>query len=203
MCTTGRTLGASQPAASQSADPPIPGTFLSPAWRRPLATFTIVNGGTGSVTFENASYVSGSQNLGVLSGSAGIAVGSSLTLGTGTLRLSTTGAITQTAGTIAANTAGLSAATGITLAQPSNDVTTLAAQTTAGNIAFTDTNGFTIGAVSATVDGFHPEITGLSAAAGTITFQSGGAVTQTQRILASALNMQGSGPYTSRTIRMT
>jgi hypothetical protein len=110
--------------------------------------------------------------------------------------LTTTGAITQTAGTITANIAGLSAAFGITLAQPTNNVTTLAAQTLAGSMTFTDTSGFTIGAVSATADGFHPAITGLSAAAGAVTLQSGGAVTQTQRILAAALNLQGSGSYT-------
>jgi trimeric autotransporter adhesin len=115
-------------------------------------------------------------------------------LGTGTLRLTTSGAITQTAGSIAANTAGLSAGTGITFSQPVNDVTTLAAQTATGNISLTDTNGFTMGSVAATADGFHPAISGLTAP-GTIALQSGGAVTQTQRILASTLNLQGNGPY--------
>ena len=107
------------------------------------SAINVVNGGAGSVTFENAPYVSGNQDLGVASGSGGIAVDSSLTIGTGTLRLTTSGAITQTAGAITANIAGLSAGTGITLAQPANNVTTLAAQTTAGNISFTDTDGFT------------------------------------------------------------
>ena len=69
------------------------------------SAINIVNGGTGSVTFENAPYVSGNQNLGVLRGSGGISLGSNLTVGTGTLRLTTTAAITQTAGTITANTA--------------------------------------------------------------------------------------------------
>ncbi len=159
------------------------------------SAINVVNGGGGSVTFENAPFVSGNQNLGVLSGSGGISLGSNLTLGTGTLRLTTTGTITQTAGTITASTAGLSAVTGISLAQPTNNVTTLAAQTTAGNISVTDTNGFAVGSVSATVDGFHPAIAGLTANAGTVTLQSGGLVTQTQRILASALSLQGSGPY--------
>jgi hypothetical protein len=160
------------------------------------SALNVVNGGTGSVTFETAPYVSGNQNLGVASGSGGIAVGSSLTLGTGTLRLTTTGTITQTAGTVTANTAGLSAATGITLTQPTNNVTTLAGQTTAGNLAFTDTNGFTIGSVGATADGFHPAIAGLTASAGDVTLQSGGAVTQSAAITASGLSLQGSGPYT-------
>ncbi len=159
------------------------------------SAINVVNGGAGSVTFENAPYVSGNQDLGVASGSGGIAVDSSLTIGTGTLRLTTSGAITQTAGAITANIAGLSAGTGITLAQPANNVTTLAAQTTAGNISFTDTDSFSIGSVSATVDGFHPAITDFTANAGTITLQSGGLVTQTQRILASALSLQGNGPY--------
>ena len=160
------------------------------------SAINIVNGGTGSVTFETASYVSGDNNFGVVGGSGGITIGSSLTLGTGTLRLTTTGAITQTAGSLTADTAGLSAASGINVVQPANNVTTLAAQTTAGNLAFTDTNGFTIDSISATVDGFHPAITDLAASAGSITLQSGGAVTQTQKILASTLNLQGSGPYT-------
>jgi hypothetical protein len=159
------------------------------------SAINVVNGGAGSVIFENAPYVSGNQDLGAASGSGGIAVNSSLTIGTGVLRLTTSGAITQTAGAITANIAGLSAGTGITLAQPANNVTTLAAQTTAGNISFTDTDSFSIGSVSATVDGFHPAITDFTANAGTITLQSGGPVTQTQRILASALSLQGSGPY--------
>ena len=112
------------------------------------SAINVVNGGAGSVTFENAPYVSGNQDLGVASGSGGIAVDSSLTIGTGTLRLTTSGAITQTAGAITANIAGLSAGTGITLAQPANNVTTLAAQTTAGNITFTDTRRLHVSAVS-------------------------------------------------------
>lgn len=160
------------------------------------SAITIVNGGAGSVTLETAPYVSGNNDVGLVSGSGGIALGSSLTLGSGTLRLTTSGAIAQTGGSITADTAGLASASGISLTQPTNNVTMLAAQTTAGNLAFTDTNGFTIGSVAATVDGFHPALTGLTAGGGTITLQSGGAVTQTQRLLASALSLQGSGPYT-------
>ena len=159
------------------------------------SALNIVNGGTGSVTFENAPYLSGNQNLGVVSGSGGIDLGSNLTLGTGTLRLTTTGAITQTAGTITATTAGLSAATDINLAQPTNNVTTLAAQTTSGNILFADNNGFTVGSDAATPDGLHPAIVGLSAGAGNVTLQSGGPVTQTAAITANGLNLQGIGFY--------
>ncbi len=174
---------------AQTGDIFVTGVAAAPA------SINMVNGGTGSITFQTNPYVSGGRNLGVLAGSGGINLSSDLTLGAGTLRLTTTGAITQTAGAITANTVGLSAATDITLAQPANNVTTLAAQTTTGNISFADTNDFTIGSVSATADGFHPAITGLTASAGIITLQSGGAVTQTQRILASALSLQGSGPY--------
>ena len=81
------------------------------------------------------------------------------------------------------------------MTQPTNNVITLAAQTTAGNISFTDANGFAVDSVSATMDGFHPAIAGLTTNAGTVTLQSGGLVTQTQRILASAFSLQGSGPY--------
>ena len=159
------------------------------------SALNIVNGGAGSVIFENAPFVSGNQNLGVLSGSGGISLGSNLTVGTGTLRLTTTGAIMQTAGTLTANTTGLSAVTGITLAQPTNNVTILAAQTTTGGIDFADTNGFAVNNLGATVDGFHPAIAGITANVGTVALQSGGLVTQTQRILASALSLQGGGPY--------
>lgn len=159
------------------------------------SSLQIVNGGTGSVTFENAPYVSGNQPLGVTGGTGGITIGQDLTLGTGTLRLTTTGAISQTAGTLIAETAGLSAASGITLAQPLNDVVTLAARTAAGDLTFTNNNGFTIGGATATADGFHPAVAGVSAG-GAITLQSGGAVTQTQRILGSSLRLQGSGPFT-------
>ena len=159
------------------------------------SSLQIVNGGTGSVTFENAPYVSGNQPLGVTGGTGGITIGQDLTLGTGTLRLTTTGAISQTAGTLIAETAGVSAASGITLAQPLNDVVTLAARTAAGNLTFTNNSGFTIGGVTATADGFHPAVTGVSAG-GAITLQSGGAVTQSQRILGSSLRLQGSGPFT-------
>ena len=159
------------------------------------SSLQIVNGGTGSVTFENAPYVSGNQPLGVTGGTGGITIGQDLTLGTGTLRLTTTGAISQTAGTLIAETAGVSAASGITLAQPLNDVVTLAARTATGDLTFTNNNGFTIGGVTATADGFHPAVTGVSAG-GAIILQSGGAVTQTQRILGSSLRLQGSGPFT-------
>ncbi len=160
------------------------------------AALNMVTGGMGTITFETAPYVSGNQNLGVASGSGGISLGNDVTLGTGTLRLTTSGAITQTAGVITANTAGLSAGNSITLSQLANNVTTLAAQTSTGDISLTDANGLTIAGVGATGDGFHPAITGLTAVSGTMTLQSGGAVTQTQRILASTLNLQGNGPYT-------
>ena len=160
-----------------------------------LSAMTFVNGGVGSVAFENASYVSGNQNLGVVSGSGGIDLDTNLTLGTGTLRLTSAGAITQTAGTVAAGTVGLSAGTGINLSQPTNNVTTFAVQTGAGDLALTEIDGFTIGSVGATADTFHPAITGLNAGAGSITLQSGGAVIQTAAITASGLHLLGGGAY--------
>ena len=109
--------------------------------------------------------------------------------------MTTAGAITQTAGTVAAGTVGLSAGTGIDFSQLTNNVTTFAAQTGAGNLALTEIDGFTIGSVGATADTFHPAITGLNAGAGTITLQSGGAVTQTAAITASGLRLLGGGTY--------
>ena len=132
MCYYGSNFGSVTAGSFTIGRPTHTGNIYVTGVAAALSAMTFVNGGVGSVTFENAPYVSGNQNLGVVSGSGGIAVDSSLTIGTGTLRLTTSGAITQTAGAITANIAGLSAGTGINLAQPTNNVTTLAAQTTGG-----------------------------------------------------------------------
>lgn len=191
----GSLFGSLTPGSFTIGRPTHSGNIFVTGVAAATSSIQIVNGGAGAVTFENSPYVGGNQSLGVTGGTGGITIGQDLTLGTGTLRLTTTGAISQTAGTLIADTAGVSAASGITLAQPLNAVVTLAARTAAGDLTFTNTNGFTIGGATATADGFPPAVTGVSAG-GAITLQSGGAVTQTQRILGSSLRLQGSGSFT-------
>ena len=59
------------------------------------APTTLQTTGTGAVTFETAPYVAPNLDLGVVSGTGGITLGQTVTVGTGTLRLTTTGGITQ------------------------------------------------------------------------------------------------------------
>ncbi len=158
---------------------------------------TVINGGTGELTVENAALTSPTNsNVGLVSGSGGTTLAADVNVGTGTLRITTPGAITQSAGALTADTLALVAGTGITVAQAGNDVATLAAQTTVGNIAFRDSTGVGIGSIGASVDGFHPAITGLTAGAGNVAVSAGGAVTQTAPIVANGLSLQGTGPYT-------
>ena len=89
----------------------------------------------------------------------GITLGQNVTLGTGTLRLTTTGGITQSGGSLTANLLGASAGTGISLSQAGNDVNVVAAQSAAGGLTLRDSDDLVIGAAPA-VPGLHPAITG-------------------------------------------
>jgi len=166
--------------ATQTGDIFVTGVAAAPA-----AT-TLQTTGTGGVTFETAPYVAGNLNLGVVSGTGGITLGQSVTVGTGTLRLTTTGAITQPAGSLTANLLGASAGTGITLPQAGNDVNIVAAQSAAGGMTLRDTDDLVIGAAPA-VPGLHPAITGVSAPGQAVTLTTGGPLTQTQPLVADSL----------------
>ena len=166
--------------ATQTGDIFVTGVAAAPA------PTTLQNGGTGGVTFENAPYVATNQDLGVVSGTGGITLGQNLTLGTGALRLTTTGAVSQPAGGITAALVGIAAGTGITMNQATNDVNTLAAQSTTGGIVFRDSDDVVLGAAPA-VPGLHPALNGITATGQSVTLTTGGALTQTQPIVADSL----------------
>ena len=160
---------------------------------------TIAANTTGAVSYRDNTGLS----VGTVNSTSGIATaGNNLTLQTGgTLTLNNTinvgvgnatlnsaGAVTQGVGnTITASGLELLGAGPFTLTDAGNDISTLAAST-AGVISYRDTNGFAIGTVNAT--------NGVTTGGNSLTLRAGGAVTQTQTITASTLELLGSGPYT-------
>jgi filamentous hemagglutinin family protein len=103
---------------------------------------------------------------------------------TGNLTLNAANSVTQT-GAISANGLELLGTGSYTLTNTANDITTLAGNTT-GAISFRDSNGFNIGTVNTTV--------GITTSSN-LTLNAGGAVTQTEKISASGLELLGSGSY--------
>jgi filamentous hemagglutinin family protein len=73
-----------------------------------------------------------------------------------------------------------------TLTNTANNISTLAANTS-NFIKYTDTDGFAIGTVNST--------NGISAPGKNVTLTAGGAVTQSQAITASGLELKGAGDY--------
>ena len=100
--------------------------------------------------------------------------------------LSATGAVTQTAA-IRAQDLLLTGVGPFSLANASNDIGVLAINTT-GDVQFTETNGFEVGAVMG--------VSGADVGANKLTFSAGGAVTQTATVKARELLLLGTGPYT-------
>jgi CHAT domain-containing protein len=97
------------------------------------------------------------------------------------------GAVTQTQ----AITANILTLTGtgtgsFDLGTQNNDVNKLTATTVNQDVKFKDSNGFSVG------DG----TTGIAVGTGNVTLTAGGAVTQTEAITASGLELSGSGNYT-------
>ncbi len=160
---------------------------------------TIAANTTGAVSYRDNTGLS----VGTVNSTSGIATaGSNLTLqtggtltlnnsinvGVGSATLNSVGAVTQGVGnTITASGLELLGTGPFTLTDAGNDIGTLAAST-AGVISFRDTNGFAIGTVNAT--------NGVTTGGNSLTLRAGGAVTQTQTITASNLELLGSGPYT-------
>jgi hypothetical protein len=164
-----------------------------------LSAMTFVNGGVGSITFENAPYVSGNQNLVVVSGSGGIDLGTNLTLGTGSVSLTAlTGSILDGNGganNLTASTGNLSATNSIGTAGDPLDTTVnvLNASTTAGGIFVSEADAVTLGTVSATGGNIaisnstgDMTITSVSAPAGTVDLSALG---------GSILSGGGAGPH--------
>ena len=166
--------------ATQTGDIFVTGVAAAPA------PTTLQTTGPGAVTFETAPYVAPNLDLGVVSGTGGITLGQTVTVGTGTLRLTTTGGITQSGGSLTANLLGASAGTGISLSQAGNDVNVVAAQSAGGGLTLRDSDDLVIGAAPA-VPGLHPALTGVSAPGQSVTLTTGGALSQTQPIVADSL----------------
>ena len=166
--------------ATQTGDIFVTGVAAAPA------PTTLQTTGPGAVTFETAPYVAPNLDLGVVSGTGGITLGQTVTVGTGTLRLTTTGGITQSGGSLTANLLGASAGTGISLSQAGNDVNVVAAQSAGGGLTLRDSDDLVIGAAPA-VPGLHPALTGVSAPGQSVTLTTGGALSQTQPIVAQSL----------------
>ena len=166
--------------ATQTGDIFVTGVAAAPA------PTTLQTTGSGAVTFETAPYVAPNLDLGVVSGTGGITLGQTVTVGTGTLRLTTTGGITQSGGSLTANLLGASAGTGISLSQAGNDVNVVAAQSAGGGLTLRDSDDLSTGAAPV-VSGLHPALTGVSASGQSVTLTTGGALSQTQPIVADSL----------------
>lgn len=102
-----------------------------------------------------------------------------------TILLSGAGAITDS-GAIAATALGVQNTAGVTLDHVASDVDSLAANVGANNFSFTDADGFNIATVGT--------ITGIQG--NTITLTAGGAVTDSNAIVATALDLTSVGNIT-------
>ena len=116
-------------------------------------TVSSLTTGMGDVTFNQTG--GGNVSFGVISATNfELCLGSGDIILTGNIdatdiRLQTdAGLINQTAGAITGTNLGVRATAGITLSQSGNDVTNFAAESTAGSIAFTDSDGFDVDTVT-------------------------------------------------------
>ena len=110
------------------------------------------------------------------------------TSGATSLRGGTNGNITQSQAIVAASLRASTTGTGtISLTNTSNNVTTLALSTANQNASFRDSNGFDIGTASG--------INGTNVGSGNLTLNAGGAVTQSQDIIASGLELLGGNEF--------
>ncbi|MDB5385367.1 MAG: Extracellular serine protease precursor, partial [Planctomycetaceae bacterium] len=151
------------------------------------ATLTV---GTSSNPLSSLTF-SAAQNLtvggGNLTAFAGTMAFNSAFTATGTVDLTNGAGGTSQTGALTVPSLVLRG-TGVDLFTNSgNNITTLAVSTSA-NVSYRDTDGFALGTVAGVV--------GINVGANNITLQSGGAVTQSQKITASGLELLGAGPYT-------
>lgn len=182
------TQGAGRTITATSAEFLGPTDFLLATEVNAVGSLAAGDGGNGvplSFSFRN----NGNLQIATVDGTAGIT-------STGTVKLqSDAGNITQSGtGVISAPTLGVRAATGIDLSTATNKITTtIAAQTTAGDIRFKNQAGFDIGTVAA--GGGFSGATGLQAA-GLVSLEvttAAETVTQSQAILAVEAELLGAG----------
>lgn len=134
-------------------------------------TVTTLAGNTGTVKFK----ANGGFDIGTINGSTGLTT-------SGNTTLDSTGMVSQSAALNAAGLELLGTGGSYVLYSQNNAVTTLAANT--GLVQFRDDAGFNIGTVNST-----PGLTVSSFAA----LETGGTVTQNQKITASQLELLGVG----------
>jgi hypothetical protein len=141
---------------------------------------SVLAGNTGTVTFlDNTGFSVGMVNAAGLTTS-------------GDATLLSAGAVTQSQ-LISAAGLRLSGTGTFTLQNAGNDVTTLAANPTGGDLKYTDSSGFSIGTVDT--------LSGINVGANRVTLTAGGAVTQTAAITAAGLELLGaSGAYDLSTV---
>ncbi|MBD0327914.1 MAG: S-layer family protein, partial [Pyrinomonadaceae bacterium] len=147
-----------------------------------IGNTTINSGNSGNTLAFNNTLAAGANNLVLSANTINFA---STVSSTGNLTLNAANSVTQT-GAISANGLELLGAGTYTLANPANDITTLAGNTT-GAISFQDSNGFNIGTVNTTA--------GITTSSN-LTLNAGGAVTQTEKISANGLELLNNGSYT-------
>ncbi len=166
------------------------------------AQVTTANGiitykGTGAGTADGIRTESGSSIIGGNSTKSVVltSLGNGITLNDVKIQTQENIIITSPGNVIQNNNGGLFATTATkglqlngagnyTLTNANNDIATLAAKNT-GNISYRDANGFVVGTVGT--------LKGISIGTKNVTLEAGGAVTQTQAIIASGLELKGTG----------
>jgi hypothetical protein len=175
--TTGNLTLSSTGVGTESANIVTPGLELLGVG----GTYTLTNTGNAITTLAgNTGTVSLLEN-------SGFALGTVNTVGlttSGDVTLSTTGTVTGPNKVAAAGLELLGTGGIYTLVNASNALTTLAGYT--GVVSVLENSGFVIGSVNTA--GLTPS--------GNLTLSSSGAVTETQAIVASGLELLGSGSYT-------
>ncbi|AOU98909.1 hypothetical protein BI364_13940 [Acidihalobacter yilgarnensis] len=145
-------------------------------------------------------------DVGLQTGSGGLALNADVNVGSNLLKLDTTGAVTQTAGLTAGNLL-LQGGGPVTLTNAGNAVGTVAGTT--GALDLVDTNGLTVGTVGGVVGLTATGDVGLQTGSGGLALNADvnvgsnllkldttGAVTQTAGLTAGNLLLQGGGPVT-------
>jgi filamentous hemagglutinin family protein len=123
------------------------------------------------------------------SNAGAITVSADVTTGATTLHLKTNDKVTATAGGIIETNLAITAGDTVKFEDPDTDVDLLAISVNDKDATFTDTDGFEI----AIVDG----VTGIQIGGGTLHLDAGAAVTQSAKIIAAELELEGaSGSYT-------
>lgn len=133
---------------------------------------TIAAAATGSVAYRDATALEvgtvttagiATSNDDVTLCATSITLARDIAIGTGTLRMhATTGSISQTGGAVTAMAIGARAAAGVSLNQTGNDIDTFAADGGSGSVTLVDSDGFTIGTVTAS-GCFAAAVSGITA----------------------------------------